>query len=334
MRCHDCKYTLWDLNEPVCPECGRAFVLAEWDFSDADARFACVDCGEALPGETPRSLPATCLACGQHVDAQRARVRPGPSGRDVPRVDANRRFTRAAAWSCSVIMAVSFVALVLLAIDASDHVVGHIRSQSTPNLALVTLSMLGITLGVLGAWPFRLRRRLVLTGSLFAVAIVALTISAVVQDVNRARHARHMQQSRWLRGVAQGMMIHMQNTGTVPATPQSLVDLGYLPPELFSPLRRRHTTAPSTAATALPNGWIRVGDMHIDWTPSAWNWQNSIVVMTLDHRARRDGTLWARSDGSVHWVSWGDLPAKLSQANADRAVLGLPPIPAAALPPP
>lgn len=231
-------------------------------------------------------------------------------------------------------MAASLVAVVLLAIDATGHVSGNVAGRFKPHREAIALAMLGILLGVFGARPSRVRRRLVLTGSLVAVAVATLAISVVVHDANQARHARHMHQSRAMRGVAQGMMIHMQNTGTVPATPQTLVDLDYLPPEIFSPLRRRSPITPTTAATALPNGWIRVGDMHIDWTPSAWNWQNSIVVMTLDHHAQPDGVLWARSDGSVHWVSWADLLTDLAQANADRAAVGLPPIPAAALPPP
>lgn len=326
MRCRRCQYELWDLNEPRCPECGRTFALDEWDFSRSDAVFACVACGHGLPGAPPTST-GPCPACGSAVDPRRVRVRRGPSGKDVPRVPTGRAM-RNVRCGLTFVLLVSVLTVVLLSLDASVYS----GRQLKPEPILTILAIAGILLGVFGSWPSRSGRRLVLVGSTLLVAIVMLVGSMVLHEHNRARRQLDLRQSTSLRGVAQAMMISMHQTGTLPADPRGLVDAGYVPPEFFYP----RTNAPGlpTNATPLPGGWLTVGEMHVDWTPAAWNWNTPVVAMVYEHSLRRDGLLMARADGSTDWVAWADIPAAVSTANAERAAIGLPPIPPAVLPPP
>lgn len=333
MRCPECKYALWNLKARACPECGRAFTLDEWDFANSDALFACRACGGRLIGHTPEDLPDACSACGEAVERRLVVVERGVTGRDAPPMDANKRIRQFARMACTATMVAGFMAVVLLAVDASDHVVGHYVRRTKPNWVLVTIAMLGINAGLFGARPVRLRRRVALTGTLVALAFVALVLSSVLQDANQARHNLSMEQSRDLRGVTQSMMISMHQTGALPADPQGLIDAGYMPPELFYP--SGYASGLSTAPTPLPNGWLTVGEMHIDWDPAAWQpGATAVVAIVYEHTLRPDGLLFARTDGSVDWVSWASLPREIAAWNLDRAAIGLPPIPAGALPPP
>ena len=68
MRCQGCGYALWNLPEPRCPECGRAFDLREYVFRAGTVKFACPRCGELREGVGERHLPSTsdrafCDAC-------------------------------------------------------------------------------------------------------------------------------------------------------------------------------------------------------------------------------------------------------------------------------
>ncbi|MFI4881594.1 MAG: hypothetical protein ACIAQU_03300, partial [Phycisphaerales bacterium JB064] len=90
----------------------------------------------------------------------------------------------------------------------------------------------------------------------------------------------------------------------------------------------------STQATPLSNGWLTVGEMHIDWTPAAWQLgSTTVVTMVYEHSLRKDGLLIAFNDASTDWVSWSDIASELPGWNHSRAALGLPPIPPEALPP-
>ncbi len=327
MRCPDCKYALWDLESRACPECGRAFALDEWNFENSDALFACRACGGRLIGVAPQELPHACPACGEAVERRLVVVRRGVTGRDVPRVPSGRT-KRNVRRGLTLVMVVAVLAVVLMSLDASTSS----GRQLKPDPIAALLAIAGILGGLAGSWPPGFGRRLVLVGSTLLVAIVMLVGSMVLHEHNRARRQLDMRQSSFLRGVAQGMAISMQQTGTLPADPQGLVDAKFLPADYFYP----RTNAPglTTNATPLPNNWLTVGEMHIDWTPAAWNPNTPVVAMVYEHTLRPGGLLMARSDGSTDWVAWADVPAEVSRADADRAALGLPPIPPAALPPP
>ena len=140
-----------------------------------------------------------------------------------------------------------------------------------------------------------------------------------------------MWQGRCARSVAQTMLISMQRTGRLPADPQGLIDAQYLPPECFFP--RTHRTSSSLHSTSLTNGWLTAGEMHVDWSPAAWNWNTPVVALVCAYGPNDDFLLVVRSDASTDWVRPERVEAELSTWNADRAAHGLPPISAEVLPP-
>lgn len=72
MLCQGCGYALWNLPEPRCPECGRAFDRRDYFFVPNTVAFACPDCGKHHAGTGKRFLPAadadmTCEGCARLV---------------------------------------------------------------------------------------------------------------------------------------------------------------------------------------------------------------------------------------------------------------------------
>jgi hypothetical protein len=317
---------LWDLKARACPECGRAFTLDEWDFENSDALFACRACGERLVGTTPRELPGACPACGGAVERRLVVVRRGVTGRDAP--CHTRDGLRGLARACTVTMVLGTLAM----FASLFHFAGSTSRHAKPDVVLAIIAAYAIGAGAFGVWPARLGRRVGLLVAIFFLVVLAFIGSHAIQAHNRTLKLMPMHQSRCLRNVAQSMVISMHQTGTLPADPQGLVDARYLPADSFYP--RTNPPGHPTTATPLPNGWLTVGEMHVDWTPAAWNWNTPVVAMVYEHSLRRDGLLMARSNGGTRWVAWPDVPAAVAQANADRAAIGLPPIPPAALPPP
>ncbi len=73
MRCRTCGYSLWNLSQPRCPECGSAFDLRTYRFVPGTVAFACPLCGHLHAGLGPMHLPALtdqlqCAGCGQRID--------------------------------------------------------------------------------------------------------------------------------------------------------------------------------------------------------------------------------------------------------------------------
>lgn len=326
VRCPECNYALWNLKARACPECGRAFSLDEWDFANSDALFACCACGEQLVGTKPLSLPDACPACDEAVEPSLVVVQRGATGRNVPR--HAREGWRGLRRACTATMVVGALAMFAMILHGAGNSGGRLAPD--PLLAFVAAYAMGA--GVFGAWPARLGLRVGVLLVLFAVTVAALLGSFAIQNHNQRLHQQTMWQSRCIRGVAQGMMISMQQTGTLPAEPQGLVDAQLVPPVVFYP--RNDSGGFSMTPTPLPDGWLTVGEMHIDWTPTAWSVGNSVVVLVYEHSLRDRGLLIAFSDAHVDWVSWNEVPQRVPTWNQDRAAVGLPPIPADALPPP
>jgi hypothetical protein len=71
MRCKTCDYSLWALKTRQCPECGRPFVLSEFDFIPGSVRFGCPFCDQSYYGTASNGhlVPAefNCVKCGQPV---------------------------------------------------------------------------------------------------------------------------------------------------------------------------------------------------------------------------------------------------------------------------
>lgn len=330
MRCPRCQYALWNLREPVCPECGRGFELGEWDFSGSDAGFACMACGATLPGATPKELPPKCPACGDAIDARAASVVAGASGRDVPRVGDPDRLTRIGGVFCTGLMAVSvcFGGLVLLAAA---------RGGGGEKYMLLYFSIVGTMAGFAGVWPAGVRRRAALVFSLLGIMIVGSVIAIAVGNRHRNQWAVSMKYSRVARGIIQAVEIHRQQNGSFPSDPQVLVDQGSIPIELFY---ERGASVPQRLTwTQLPDGWIEVGMFRIDWDEQSWIALGgphgvTVPVLIAAPTQRLPGTSVGFADMHVEFYTWGRWQAEVQQLNADRAAAGLAPIPSAALPAP
>lgn len=79
MNCPHCQYLLWELPEPRCPECGRAYETTDFAFPPGAVHFLCRDCGQPYLGDDDVGLPRprtfACVRCGGAVEAARMPVR-------------------------------------------------------------------------------------------------------------------------------------------------------------------------------------------------------------------------------------------------------------------
>ena len=80
MRCEHCDYLLFNLTQPVCPECGRAFDIGRYRFAEGAVSFNCPHCDQDYYGNDAQGLPYPrefeCVKCDQHVSLNRMRVVP------------------------------------------------------------------------------------------------------------------------------------------------------------------------------------------------------------------------------------------------------------------
>ncbi|NRA59208.1 MAG: hypothetical protein HRU13_13940, partial [Phycisphaerales bacterium] len=249
MRCPACQYLLWNLRARVCPECGRSFELDEWDFENSDALFACGQCGGRLIGTTPESVPEACPSCGEVPSRRSLVIERGTTGRDAPRFDDGQKRHAIRRWVAASLMAAGVIGVVAISLFLAGYVGRHIMRE----LSWALLCLMAMALGYL-VWPGHSRRKLAIVAGLIALSIGAVTVSVVLHEQAQRRHWVAMRQSRSVRGVAQAMAISMQAPGSLPATPQGLVDRDYLPPELFSPKSLQYSSP--VRSQSLSNGWI------------------------------------------------------------------------------
>ncbi len=66
MLCPTCGYTLFNLPEARCPECGSPFDVTKYSFEPGSVQFACPRCGERYDGDGERGLPKeSAFDCGE-----------------------------------------------------------------------------------------------------------------------------------------------------------------------------------------------------------------------------------------------------------------------------
>lgn len=80
MNCTRCDYLLFNLREPVCPECGQGFDLAMYRFEPGHVAFVCPHCAQEYYGNDQQGLPYprsfTCVSCAQPLTLQQLSVSP------------------------------------------------------------------------------------------------------------------------------------------------------------------------------------------------------------------------------------------------------------------
>lgn len=91
MRCKSCDYSLWNMRERVCPECGSPFKPSDFDFPVSAVKFCCPHCAQAYYGTGAHGHlePASfaCVGCSRLVTMDEMIVLPGdhvpPSASEV-----------------------------------------------------------------------------------------------------------------------------------------------------------------------------------------------------------------------------------------------------------
>ena len=113
MQCKHCDYLLFNLTQPVCPECGRAFDHERYRFEPGSVSFNCPHCDQEYYGNDRQGLPYprefTCVRCGEAVTLRELRVVPkgddayGEPAGDSP-WDHRRRLGLVKAWWQTLVM--------------------------------------------------------------------------------------------------------------------------------------------------------------------------------------------------------------------------------------
>lgn len=72
MRCRRCQYSLWNIKDRVCPECGEPFLPSEQDFVVNSVKFMCPHCSQDYYGQGDRGhlvpFEFDCVACARRID--------------------------------------------------------------------------------------------------------------------------------------------------------------------------------------------------------------------------------------------------------------------------
>ena len=80
MRCKQCDYPLWNLKARQCPECGVAFVPADYEFVINSVRFCCPHCDQPYYGigDKGHLVPTefNCVKCAHPVAMNQMVLRP------------------------------------------------------------------------------------------------------------------------------------------------------------------------------------------------------------------------------------------------------------------
>ncbi len=107
MNCPHCEYLLFNLTQPICPECGREFDVEQYQFAPSAVTFHCPHCDQAYYGNDAQGLPSprafTCAQCQREVTLRELRVVPStPEVRgsrvDVSPWDERERTGRVTGW--------------------------------------------------------------------------------------------------------------------------------------------------------------------------------------------------------------------------------------------
>ncbi len=74
MRCKGCGHSLWNLTGNICPECGKEFTRAEFEFQPYSVMFKCPSCAQPYygAGEKGHLVPTAfeCTSCHHAIDME------------------------------------------------------------------------------------------------------------------------------------------------------------------------------------------------------------------------------------------------------------------------
>lgn len=80
MRCKNCNYSLWQIKDRKCPECGSPFKPSDFEFNINAVRFCCPVCEQDYygTGENGHLVPSNfdCVRCGTHIDMDQMVLQP------------------------------------------------------------------------------------------------------------------------------------------------------------------------------------------------------------------------------------------------------------------
>ena len=79
MRCTKCNYSLFDIRERVCPECGEPFAISAHFFEHCGVRFCCPHCDQQYYGTDEKGhlvpIHFNCVKCHNHISMNQTIVR-------------------------------------------------------------------------------------------------------------------------------------------------------------------------------------------------------------------------------------------------------------------
>jgi hypothetical protein len=79
MRCTKCNYSLFDIRERICPECGEPFAISARTFDHCGVRFCCPHCDQQYYGTDEKGhlvpIHFNCLTCHNHISMNQTIVR-------------------------------------------------------------------------------------------------------------------------------------------------------------------------------------------------------------------------------------------------------------------
>ncbi|MCC6426003.1 MAG: hypothetical protein IT435_04200 [Phycisphaerales bacterium] len=72
MHCPTCNYTLWNIRNSTCPECGAPFRISDFTFNPNSVQFRCPHCDQSYYGTEPRTghlIPPEfdCVGCHKTI---------------------------------------------------------------------------------------------------------------------------------------------------------------------------------------------------------------------------------------------------------------------------
>ncbi|GJM18619.1 MAG: hypothetical protein DHS20C14_08320 [Phycisphaeraceae bacterium] len=160
MECKTCGYSLWNLPDRTCPECGSGFKPSDFNFRLGTVRFHCPHCQQAYYGTdanghlVPRAFD--CVSCSRHIHMDETLLLPaegvsesGTIAHEQPWLDRpNRGFFRA--WWKTVTMSL-FQPISLMKGTPPGSPLGRAWGFAVVNLALIFGATLAITVVCMGA---------------------------------------------------------------------------------------------------------------------------------------------------------------------------------------
>lgn len=129
MRCAKCNYSLFDIRERICPECGGPIVISKHIFDHCGVRFCCPHCDQQYYGTDPNGhlVPRqfNCICCHNHISMNEMIVR-----KPLHTVLHHRNASSFPGFAGVILMAsamLGFITSALVVIDDSRFIPGIAR---------------------------------------------------------------------------------------------------------------------------------------------------------------------------------------------------------------